>query len=785
MTNRTKLAALLVGLLVVLIVPYWTGELGQTVGDRPLPTTTKVVIFGIPNLGLMDMTPEAMPNLSRIADQGVRGAMTVQTGGEHPNAAEAYATLGAGATVGTGSAGITVFNADETSQGLNVLESQRLLSGKALSGSVVVPGMLSMVANSAPRFNAVGRLGQELRDAGHPTALVANSNFPVQQRDKITRATPSGLAIADRDGMIAYGSAAVDLLRPEPLVPFGVTMDADRFQRAVNDALAKADVVVADPGETTRASKYLSTQTPAQGSRSRKAALARTDALLGTLKKSLPAHTLLIVAGITPAGGQWALTPVVISGQGVTPGRLDSPSTHRPGIITLTDIAPTVLGTLGVTPPEDMRGAVLRQSTGGTSWDTLRDLDRILDARIRLIAPMTVLFVVVQAVLYLVALLKLNWGKRTPALQAALETVALTCASWPLATLILRLSIWASAQYWTSVAISWLIAAAIGISAQRLRRSPLDPLLAICGATMAVIAIDVATGAHLIFGSFYGYAPNTGGRYFGIGNPMFATLAASTVVVCGAIIDRTNAKPTEAKHTNALWWAAAIAGITIIVDGAPWMGADVGGILTLVPVFGLMLWALSGRRIDRRFVVFALAAGAVGLALAVVADALRPADQRTHIGRFFLSAANGDGHFLVDTFADKWDRSMAAFSATIWAWAVPAIVLFCLWILVIAKGWTRLLPYGSARRITVIAGLALGVLGWLVNDSGIVVTALVLVYLCPMLLLISLRCDPMANPADPNDGAVSPESPTKSPDDAAHPIVASHAAEHSAVLEPL
>ena len=55
--------------------------------------------------------------------------------------------------------------------------------------------------------------------------------------------------------------------------------------------------------------------------------------------------------GQEPTAKPWHLTPVVASGTGVTHGYLHSPSTKRLGLVTLTDVAPTVLDSLGKSVP--------------------------------------------------------------------------------------------------------------------------------------------------------------------------------------------------------------------------------------------------------------------------------------------------------------------------------------------------------------------------------------------------------------------------------------------------
>ena len=51
------------------------------------------------------------------------------------------------------------------------------------------------------------------------------------------------------------------------------------------------------------------------------------------------------------------------------------------------------------------------------------------------------------------------------------------------------------------------------------------------------------------------------------------------------------------------------------------------------------------------------------------------------------------------------------------------------------------MPRGSALRAGVVAALLCGLLGFAVNDSGTVVTALVFVYMGPFVTLLALRRD--------------------------------------------
>ena len=72
----------------------------------------------------------------------------------------------------------------------------------------------------------------------------------------------------------------------------------------------------------------------------------------------------------------------------------------------------------------------------------------------------------------------------------------------------------------------------------------------------------------------------------------------------------------------------------MVADGAPPWGSDVGGVLSLVPGFGLLLLLCAGARLSWQR-LGAIGGGAVALVLLfALADYSRPAAQQTHLGRF-------------------------------------------------------------------------------------------------------------------------------------------------------
>jgi hypothetical protein len=263
------------------------------------------------------------------------------------------------------------------------------------------------------------------------------------------------------------------------------------------------------------------------------------------------------------------------------------------------------------------------------------------------------------------------------------------------------------------------------------RRHPLSPLSWLLFGTVAITVIDLCTGARLQQSSVLGYSPHTAARFTGIGNAAFAALAATAVLWAASHV------AYAPRRSEAWLGAACVCAVVVFVDGAPVLGSDVGGILTFVPVFGLLFYVMAGRRVSLRSVITAGVATVLLLAAATGLDLLRPAESRSHLGRF-VSSANGDDSTFSTTIGRKVSTNLRVLSGSFWKWVVPIIVIVLLYFLIVQRGWERDMPPRSPLRAGVIGALFAGMLGFAVNDSGTVVAAIVFVYLGPYITLLTL-----------------------------------------------
>ena len=789
---RARMGVVVAGVVLALLAMAWSGSRWEADSVAATSGVSKVLLVGIPGLSWDDIGTGNMPTLDRLVAAGALAAMSVRTASAHPSVAEGYATLGAGARVKA---------ANSSAQGVG--------AASGTDGPILVDSAADL-RRAAGRYlpTGPGDLGEALHAAGRRTAVVGVADIPgglgpLVPQARPARFRPAALALMDRGGDVDAGQVDPTLLlQLSDSAPFGQRADPDLVTSATRQALDAADVVLVDTGDMTRVEALQEVQAmKVFTDLARDFALEDTDVILARIIADLPPATLVVVVSVVPLADEWRLTPVVMAGAGVVPGQVFSSSTKRAGLVTLTDLAPTVLAAVGAPVPVEMTGSPLRYSPGRPDVGRLARLDRDAVYRERIYFTVAFGFVVAQALVYCLALVVFARRRRMaaalpagsspsspapapppapapapPAAPATPGTSAgrrgtrppagprgagsrarqpawpasvgawwrspataacvvrlgvLSFAAFPLATFGFRAVSFAPTVGRAGIAILVAIDAAIVAVAVRARRHPLSPLAWIMGATVAVLVVDVATGARLQSASILGYSPHTAGRFYGLGNSAFAALAATTILA--AVLHLEHAP----RRREALAAVGALFVLALVADGAPSLGDDVGGILTLGPVLGLTLVALSGRRITWRTVAAALAVTAVALGVAAGVELLRPPESRTHLGRLVADTLEGHGG-LSDTIARKAQANVRVLQASAWAWVAPVVAAFILGLLVWQMRVDELLPARSGRRVGVVAAIAAGVVGCAVNDSGIVVTAVVLVFVAPYLTVLAL-----------------------------------------------
>jgi hypothetical protein len=264
-------------------------------------------------------------------------------------------------------------------------------------------------------------------------------------------------------------------------------------------------------------------------------------------------------------------------------------------------------------------------------------------------------------------------------------------------------------------------------------RRPFGPLVTMCGIVAGVVLLDAITGSHMQYNAVFGYAPTSNSRLYGISNYTFGTLAVAAILLAGFAL-------AFLRERIALAVAVAVLALALVVDGLPVWGADVGGVLALVPTI-LVFVALARRGTLRvRHVVIAIGATIAAIAAFTALDLARPPDQRAHLGRLAERvSSNGAGPFTSVVHR----KLVAALNESVHSFWLAAIPIGLLLMYALSRLGDR--PLDRLRKqvptfgITCATVFVVAALGSALNDSGAIVGGIALFTLSGALCYLTLE----------------------------------------------
>jgi hypothetical protein len=209
--------------------------------------------------------------------------------------------------------------------------------------------------------------------------------------------------------------------------------------------------------------------------------------------------------------------------------------------------------------------------------------------------------------------------------------------------------------------------------------------------------------------------------------------------------------------------------VVLALDGAPELGRDFGGVLAAVPAFLLLAMLLTGARVSVTRVVAILGAAVLVVGTVAFLDWLRPADERTHLGRFVQQLLTGEAWTVVSR---KASANLGILIGSPLAWMLPVTLVALLW-LVRTRGLLRREggrgsglpgPTAAALRAGLLAAALCLVIGSAVNDSGVAVAATAAAVLVPLLVWLAAAPRATGPEHDPTTGDNPVSGPAEGPD---------------------
>lgn len=806
--SRRAGALLVAAVVLCLALLPSTGARAQPGHDDEVPQ--KVLLVTAPALRWADLAEAdgALPNFDRFLSTSTTALLSLRTIGARTGIGEGYVTINSGnrASARRTVAGLA-FEPDEVFEGGTAADAFERRTGTAPTGEVLHLGFPS-VEQTNDRFlygADPGSFGEALATAGRVAGVVVNGDAGLAVvPDPPVEASPDDIdegaegeetvivgddtatdAVADADdedapafGEADFGRAAAlammddtgqvpvghtsDLLTTDPAAPYGVRYDPPAVVSAFADAWSRADVVAVELSDLDRTDRYRREAAAEPADELWADALRDSDELFGALLDEVDLDSTLVLLA-TPAAPRAAesLGVFAMSHDRTRGGLAQSGTTRRPGYVTLPDIAPTVLDALGLDQPEDMSGTRIA-SVRDITVDADR-YQRFADANERALfrdeatGPISVVFVIAQIAAYALAAVAvtLRRGWTVPVSYLALVVLATPTTAFLAGVLEIRgadLVAYGLGIFGAAAVLAGLAEVGGRLVSRRWPRTRglVAPLALVLG-NWLLLVVDVTTGGRLQIDTVFGYSPLVAGRFAGFGNLAFALIGVGAVVAaCGGwAVWRLARGPADGRarlQGRPALVMATFLGVTVVVDGAPPWGSDVGGVLATIPAFAVVLLVARGVRISWRRGVLIGAVTAAVLAVFAGLDLARPEQDRTHLGRLVAGVLEDGGAGLVEVVQRKVQTNINILTSSVWTLTIPFALGLMVFLTRRRTGLLRDLQEDvPGVRPMLAGGLLVAGLGFALNDSGVAVPAMMFAVLLPYLTYVLLRWDRTAS----------------------------------------
>lgn len=691
--TAARWSVLLAAVIAILAVGWPAGAVAQ---PRP------IVLVGTGGFTWSDITPDGTPTLWRLVQKSAVSTVTVRSVDSNTCPVDAWLSLSAGERAAAPGPGGSVRRAVS-------------VACPSIPDPVgrMVPGWATYVSVAArAHFGAtLGLLGDQL-------------------------------AAARRDVLAIGPGAAIGAARRGGAVPPYLTLD-DALAR---EALPAAAVTIVDLGAVRDPDDVAAAEVVPPGSVADQ--VHALDGRLARLAARLPADCDVIVAGLSDGGATARLRPVLASGPDFAPGLLYSPSTRQPRLIQSSDLTVTVLSLAGASVPAGQGGGRLVSHPDSEGADhryrRLVDLDLATLEGHALVPPFFNGLILAQVIMYVGV-----WGiwkgrigtdHTRRRLLDGVRILSVAAATVPVASFLANLIPW-----WRSDLVMLTLVASVGVFVAVITtaaiappsgRHLLGPMLVVAIVTSTVLAADAISGSRLQLSSMMGLQPVVGGRFYGMGNVTFALFVTSVVLAVTAVAD---ALVRRGRRTAA-GAVVAIGGlVAAVVDGHPSWGADGGGPPALLPGIAYLVLAVLGLRLTWRRIA-AIGSVTAGLFLLVgFLDSLRPADQMSHLGRFFDSLGSGAATDTIQRkLATNWNNLVSSPLTLL----VPLALVFVVYVLMRPTSWgarslERSFERAPVLRSGLIAWVIVMILGFALNDSGVAIPSTGAMIAIPLVIAIA------------------------------------------------
>lgn len=759
--TRTLILFVLVSVFVFTLMASAYAETSKKIQGFGQPvTSSKVILILAPFLTWDDISPQTTPAIYRAAEKGAVGDINARSRAKEdsgePSIVEGALTVSSGAWAKVDNLAFSAYNVNERVDFDTAAQAYRRLTGNSLeSQSIVYLGLPRIIkANADNTFNAIpGLLGSTIKKGGGYTAALGNSDLGYSTDTTMRLARPAALAAMDENGAVDFGNISESILKRDGQAPYGVSTDIQKVTKSLAKIKRqmpsdKPGLIVLDSGDLYRAYNYGSVVSDKVAEKNWSDALAQLDDMYEMAESLYPNDTVILAAQASKDKevDSEGFGPIVISN--MKSGLLTSDSTQRAGLVTNLDLSATILDILKIQQPVEVLGSSM-ESTTHYSVNVVGDETDSPSHRIDLLMKMnktavsiennrpvvlntfiilTVLILVFGALVIIRA--PKHWGEPTiKAVRRAIRLLILAVLSVPASSWLMFLiyrwpgtPLQVTAQLLGVAAGLWLLTLAISW-----RFGSRVPLIFLSVVTSIVILVDQLLGAPASFTSFFGYSPIAAARFYGIGNEGAAVLFGAVVIGIVMALDQW---PTARWVPFLKKWGIPLIGfLTMFVSAAPMLGANVGVAAWATVGFVLLWFLVNDKKLSWKSVVlmFLIVVLVVGMFIAL--DKFG-SGQETHLARAVNSAEQGGLVQLWDIIVRKVTTNFRVLTHTNLVWILLAVIAFLSLMRWRPSGEFAITLkknpcFGSGMTTILVAGAV----AYFTEDSGVVLPALMVLYL--------------------------------------------------------
>ncbi|HEB13029.1 MAG TPA: hypothetical protein ENI11_05090 [Actinobacteria bacterium] len=674
----------------------------------------RVIMIVVNGISVEDLVANNLPNIKKSLEKNAAiGLMNTRGAKGTAGSASSYLTIGTGARSKAGKFGDLAVDKGEKVQFHGKLQSFPI-TGRSQVASPSYPEM-SRLSGKLGYTAVPGTLGELLRKAGIKRAVFGNADALGKYHREIN------LIIMDTRGSTDYGSVARAMNTPDQAIA------------AIKKGLLKSQFVALEYGDTAKVGSWRDFRTNQKVDAERKRSLREIDSLFGKLSATfMDDDTMIIMVSPFPpvelAKSSLFQAPIIISSRNHR-GLLTSASTRWKGMLTNTDIAPTILSFLDVSVPANLRG---RSITSIPDDDPLAVVERLekkssinYTARSQIIRAYITVVVVALIVISLAFLLSPRGRK-----LVYFQPILLSLIFFPAVALLGNIP---DLPAILLPVVIPLVSLAAGFATWLIwRHNPVVALAVPCLIGLATLIIQLPLGSILERNSILGMNSIIGARFYGIGNEYTGVMLACAVLCAAAWF---TIRGDISKTAMSLISSGLFLILTIII-GWPSLGANVGGALSAIGVGIIFTLLLQKTRLTGKHVFLILGGMVVAASILLVADLL--SSSSSHAARAAsLIGKSGPGP-AVEIISRKLATNVRLISYSSWTNILLASAFSFVSLKLGAAQFINRVAENYDLLVIGLKSMALGsIVALLLNDSGVVSAAIMVLYAsCSWLYLV-------------------------------------------------